>query len=126
MMLAEEKEREERIMRELGIQTPINRRARRLTSSSSTSSDYDYYSSVLGSGGHSNQSSSSLCDNGFGDRPVVGRTSPTQYELPGFNSPTGYYSNGNGNGYGYGFPSTGSPTTSGFDSAFGRYRSNSG
>jgi len=54
MMLAEEKEREERIMREFGIQTPISRRARRLTSSS-TSSDYDYYSSILGSSSHSNQ-----------------------------------------------------------------------
>jgi hypothetical protein len=143
IMLAEEKEREERIMRELGIQTPINRRARRLTSSSSTSSEYDYYNSVLGSGSHSNQSSSSLCDNGNGfgfggglncysptgysvdngfstNRSVIGRTSPIQYGSP---SPIGGYSNGY-----YGSPSAGSPTTNGYElpnGSFGRYGSSS-
>lgn len=143
MMLAEEKEREERIMKELGIQTPINRRARRLTSSSSTSSDYEYYNSVLGSGSHSNQSSTSLCDNGFGfgggsncySSPTeysvdnrfptnrsVGRTSPTQHGSP---SPIGYSNGYYGYGYGSGSPSTGSPAISGYEGSFGRYGSNS-
>ncbi|RIA95866.1 hypothetical protein C1645_872492 [Glomus cerebriforme] len=132
MMLAEEKEREERIMKELGIQTPISRRARRLTNSS-TSSDYDYYSSVLSSGGHSSQSStSSFCDNGFNgginyyssptsysvdngfssNRSTIGRSSPAQFVTPGgFN-----FSNGS-SGYSYfgGSPSTGSPTTSRYE-----------
>ncbi len=119
MMLAEEKEREERIMKEIGIQTPVSRRARRLIGSS-TSSDYEYFSSVLGSG-HSNQTNTTFCDNGQNcylsptrysadngfstNRPFIGHTSPTQYGPPGaFNSSGGYP-----NGYGYlgGSPSTG-------------------
>jgi hypothetical protein len=106
MMIAEEKEREERIMKEHGIQTI--RRTRRLTNSSN-SSDYDYYNSLGGSGGHSNQSSPSLCssptsysaDNGlFTKRPIA--SSPTQYGSPiGFNSFSGSF-----NGYEYRSPST--------------------
>ena len=40
MMMAEEREREEKIMRDLGIQTPISSRRRRTGSSSS---DFDYF-----------------------------------------------------------------------------------
>ncbi|CAI2165764.1 25_t:CDS:2 [Funneliformis geosporum] len=101
MMLAEERERDERIMKEFGIQT---RRPRRLTGSS-TSSDYDYYSSMLGSGG---QSSTSLCDNGNGknnympstghyadngfstNKPVIGHS---QYGSSDGFHPSGGYTN---------------------------------
>ncbi|CAG8434454.1 13772_t:CDS:2 [Funneliformis mosseae] len=125
MMLAEEREREERILKEFGIQT---RRARRLTGSSSKSSDFDYYSSILGSGGHSNQSSISLCDNGNGknsylsstgtyadngfstNKPVIGHSqfgsSDGFHPSSGFTNEYGYIGGSSSTGGGFGGPST--------------------
>ncbi|CAG8626963.1 1813_t:CDS:2 [Dentiscutata erythropus] len=64
VMLAEEKEREDRIMKELGLQTPMNRRGRRLTCSFS---DYDYFGgSISDFSNYSAPESSSYCNYGYG------------------------------------------------------------
>ncbi|KAF0356584.1 hypothetical protein F8M41_014741 [Gigaspora margarita] len=64
VMLAEEKEREDRIKKEIGLQTPMNRRGRSLTGSFP---DYDYYnSSISDFGNYSAPETSSYCDYGYG------------------------------------------------------------
>ncbi|CAG8584896.1 15224_t:CDS:2, partial [Racocetra fulgida] len=63
IMLAEEREREDRIMKELGLQTPLNRRNRRFNSSFS---DYDYFgASISDHANYSAPESSSYYDYGY-------------------------------------------------------------
>ncbi|CAG8498371.1 12327_t:CDS:2 [Cetraspora pellucida] len=63
IMLAEERERETRIMKELGLQTPLNRRNRRLNGSFS---DYDYFGgSISDHANYSAPESSSYYDYGY-------------------------------------------------------------
>ncbi|CAJ0854432.1 13391_t:CDS:2, partial [Entrophospora sp. SA101] len=77
MMLSEEREREERIMRELGLQSPVGRRNKRFTNS--PSSDYEYYSSLSDSGSYS-APETSYCEYGYGSNS--GFASPTGYDTP--------------------------------------------
>nr|CAG8487281.1 9789_t:CDS:2 [Entrophospora candida] len=77
MMLSEEREREEKIMRELGLQSPIGRRNKRFTNS--PSSDYEYYSSLSDSGSYS-APETSYCEYGYGSNS--GFASPTGYDTP--------------------------------------------
>ncbi|CAJ0843076.1 225_t:CDS:2 [Entrophospora sp. SA101] len=77
MMLSEEREREEKIMRELGLQSPVGRRNKRFTNS--PSSDYEYYSSLSDSGSYS-APETSYCEYGYGSNS--GFASPTGYDTP--------------------------------------------
>ncbi|CAG8537620.1 214_t:CDS:2 [Acaulospora morrowiae] len=96
IMLAEEKERSERIMKEVSLQAPTNRRRR----NTGSSSDYDYYGGSLSdSGSYSAPESSSYCDYGYGpcsgpespnyrhSSPIHHNT-PTQYGSPGMFGPS--------------------------------------
>nr|CAG8602787.1 14572_t:CDS:2 [Entrophospora candida] len=86
MMLSEEREREEKIMRELGLQSPIGRRNKRFTNS--PSSDYEYYSSLSDSGSYS-APETSYCEYGYGSNS--GFASPTGYDTPLRYGPTAHY-----------------------------------
>lgn len=72
MILAEEREREKRIMKELGLQTPVGRRRR----NTGSSSDYDYFGNLSDSGSYS-APESSFCDYGYG--PTSGYATPNGY-----------------------------------------------
>ncbi|RIA90988.1 hypothetical protein C1645_768616 [Glomus cerebriforme] len=91
MLLAEERERDERIMKELGLQTPVGRRVRKNTT------DYDYYTSI------SDGNYSSECEYGYGTYSGHGSgfASPSGYDSPDtytshghFNTPSQFGSPG--------------------------------
>ncbi|RHZ70582.1 hypothetical protein Glove_269g62 [Diversispora epigaea] len=73
MILAEERDREQRIMRELGLQTPVSRRRR----NTGSSSDYDYFGGNLSDSGSYSAPESSFCDYGYGS--VSGYATPNGY-----------------------------------------------
>ncbi|RIB10649.1 hypothetical protein C2G38_2043315 [Gigaspora rosea] len=99
IMLAEEKEREERIMKELGLQSSTTRR-RRLTGGSS--SDCDYFSGSLSDSGSYSAPESSYCDYGYGSGSGYassnGYNTPHRYSSMHYNTP---------NQYGYSSPPVG-------------------
>src|ERR1043166_2115615 len=76
MLLAEEREREEKILKELGLQTPVGRKGRKNTSFA----DYDYFTSIS-DGNYSSPESSSY---EYGSYGAYGSefSSPTGYETP--------------------------------------------
>ncbi|CAJ0630290.1 2338_t:CDS:10 [Entrophospora sp. SA101] len=85
MMLIEEREREERIMRELGLQTPVGRHNRRFTNSSSSG-----YDSLSDSSSYS-ASETSYCEYGYGSNNRF--ASSTGYDPPlRYGSTAHYYS----------------------------------
>ncbi|KAG9304453.1 hypothetical protein G9A89_020016 [Geosiphon pyriformis] len=83
MMLAEEREREEKIMKDLGRQSAASRRHRRMASSSS--SEYDYFGSMSESNSYSGE---------YNFEHNSGSDSPTGYSTPGgySSTPNGAYS----------------------------------
>jgi hypothetical protein len=89
MLLAEEREREEKIMKELGLQTPVGRKGRKNT----TLVDFDYFTSV--SDGNYSSPESSYEYGSYGCEFA----SPSGYEAP-----DAYHSHGH---YNTQFPSSG-------------------
>ncbi|CAG8567237.1 7364_t:CDS:2 [Funneliformis caledonium] len=90
MLLAEEREREERIMKEFGLQTPVGRKGRK---NAVYSSDYEYFNSI--SDGNYSAPESSFYEYGYDSHSRHGSgefTSPSRFEAP-----VGFPSNGNFN-----------------------------
>ncbi|CAI2182270.1 12911_t:CDS:2 [Funneliformis geosporum] len=90
MLLAEEREREERIMKELGLQTPVGRKGRK---NAAYSLEYDYFNSM--SDGNYSAPESSFYEYGYDSHSRNGSgdfTSPSEFEPS-----AGFPSNGNYN-----------------------------
>ncbi|CAG8535818.1 6439_t:CDS:2 [Diversispora eburnea] len=96
MILAEEKDREQRIMRELGLHTPVSRRRR----NTGSSSDYEYFGGNLSDSGSYSAPESSFCDYGYGSVSGYatpnghGCTSHNKYTSIHYNTPAQYGSPG--------------------------------